>query len=99
MFGMTWKQQKKLTYVVLNSLKISCFQSNEHISKIIFNKLSGSTPLSSLLPSPPLPSLQHIHPSTLPFPPLTIIIEVHLSEDLIRPLLRRGFILWHLHHR
>lgn len=38
-------------------------------------------------------------PSFLPFPPLTIIIEVHLSEDLIRPLLRRGFILWHLHHR
>lgn len=67
-------------------------------SKIIFNKLSDSTPP---LLTPPLlsPALQHIYPSMLPFPPLTIIIEVHLSEDLIRPLLRRGFILWHLHHR
>ena len=54
-------------------------------------------PLLSLLLS--FSSLQHIHPSMLPFPPLTIIIEVHLSEDLICPLLWRGFILWHLHHR
>lgn len=29
----------------------------------------------------------------------TVIIEIHLSEDLIRPLLWRGLVLWHLHHR
>lgn len=44
-------------------------------------------------------SVQHIHLSICLFPPLTIIIEVHLSKDLIRPLLRRGLIFWHLHHR
>lgn len=75
--------------------EISFPTQNEHISKIIFYKLSYS---SSIL-HPPLPSPQRIHHAILPFPPLTIIIEVHLSEDLICPLLRRGFILWHLHHR
>lgn len=30
--------------------------------------------------------------------PLTIIVEVHLSEDLVCPFLRRGLILWHFHH-
>lgn len=65
-----------------------------HISKMIFSKLSHISPIPHSSPS-----LHHIHPSMLPFPPLTVIIEIHLSEDLICPLLRRGFIFWHLHHR
>ena len=26
-------------------------------------------------------------------------VLVHLPEDLVRPLLRCGLVLWHLHHR
>lgn len=86
MFGMTLSPIFSQNSLV--SSKMSTFQRLSSISCHIHP--------SFLTPSA---SLQHVHLSTLAFPPLTIIIEVHLSKDLIRPLLWRGFILWHLHHR
>lgn len=34
-----------------------------------------------------------------PPPPLTVVVRVHLAEDLLSPLFRGRLVLWHLHHR
>ena len=47
-------------------------------------------------PTRPLPPLSVI-PLNGPLV-LTVVVEIHLSEDLVCPLLWRRLVLWHLHH-